>query len=282
MLGRNKLVRMKSPVYVPEVLSDIENQYSSSIEELKEKRGWLTSVFSNSLSNEKSKEYLLHGVCRRLGVILKCCENIFEIFPPQRTKLLSHDELNEIQINLHAYMVNIYGVLDNLAWVYVMEHQLLDLANRKKSIGLFLKDTQKHLPKKLSEYLNTGLAKTWFKDYVQHYRDALAHRIPLYVPPFTVLKSDAQKYAQLDRLAWEELLNHNFDRMNELHSERDSLTSVCAVFLHSSYNEASKPLVLHPQIVCDIKTILEFINIYTSSFNDNQKKVKNGQLQSIF
>lgn len=265
---------MNKPVYVPEVLADIEKQYSSSIRELEEKRYWLVSIFSQGLSNKKSKEYLLEGVCRRLGVILKCCKNIFEIFPPQRTKLLSNDELCNININLHAYMTNVYGLLDNLAWVYVIEHQLLDLANQKKSIGLFLKDTQKHLPKKLSDYLNSNSTKAWFKDYVQHYRDALAHRIPLYIPPFTVLKSNSDKYSQLNQLAWDELfLNGNIDRMNQLHSERDSLTSICAVFLHSSYNEASKPLALHPQIVCDLLTILEFIKIYTHSFNECKESI---------
>jgi len=266
MLGKSK--KMAEPVYPPEVLSDIERKYSSSIESLKENHLWLVSVFAEKLLEQEARTYLLQGVCRRAGIIIKCCKNIFETFPPNRTELLSSDELDNININLHAYMINLYGLLDNLAWVYVIEHKITDLIKNKRSIGLFTKNTQKQLPKRLNDYLKLEPTKVWFKDYVQDYRDALAHRIPLYIPPSTILESDSNKYSQLDKLGLDELLQGNFDRMNELNSERDSLTSICAVFSHSTYNNQSRPLILHVQIVSDLMTVLEFIKIYTDSFHE--------------
>ena len=80
------------------------------------------------LKEEKAKEFLLHGVARRLDVIERCIENIYSIFPLRWETLLSREELKDVDINLHAFFVNIFGLLDNMAWVSVYER------NRRKGI----------------------------------------------------------------------------------------------------------------------------------------------------
>lgn len=59
------------------------------------------------------KEHLLHGASRRINVIKKAIENIFSEFPPTTTHPIDKEVLSDVQINLHAYVMNLYGIFDN-------------------------------------------------------------------------------------------------------------------------------------------------------------------------
>ena len=49
------------------------------------------------LKKDKAKEYLFHGVARRLDVIERCVENIYSVFPLRREALLSREELKDVE-----------------------------------------------------------------------------------------------------------------------------------------------------------------------------------------
>ena len=105
---------------IQKILSELElvgKRYSDSI--------FCLLKLSGNLRQEKAKEYLFHGAVRRLRVIYRCINNIFTIFPLERATLLNRDELDDVMINLHAFFVNIFGILDNLAWVFIHEKQLI-------------------------------------------------------------------------------------------------------------------------------------------------------------
>lgn len=70
-------------------------------------------TFTSRLQNDRAIEFMQHGVNRRLGVIYRCLENIFNTFPPNRTELLGRDDLLDVEINLHAFLINIYGIIEN-------------------------------------------------------------------------------------------------------------------------------------------------------------------------
>jgi hypothetical protein len=101
------------------------------------------------------REYLLHGVARRIGVIRRCIENIFILFPPTRIRPLRDDRLADVEISLHAFLINVHGIYDNWALVFVRHHNIEKLLADKRQVGLFLKSTQKYLPKELREYLES-------------------------------------------------------------------------------------------------------------------------------
>jgi hypothetical protein len=67
-----------------------------------------------------------------------------------------------------------------------------------KNVGMFLARTQRFLPTELHAYVTTEPIKFWHRDYLKSYRDALAHRIPLYIPPSVYTKADAQRHKELD------------------------------------------------------------------------------------
>jgi len=135
------------------------------------------------LTNEQAREFILHGAGRRLRILDRCLQKIFFIYPPARMEGLSDDELIEICIHLHAFFVNLFGLFDNLAWVIVHEKAV---SLRRSAVGLYQERTQAILTDRFREYLNTEKISSWHNDHLKEFRDELAHRIPLYVPPFAV------------------------------------------------------------------------------------------------
>lgn len=173
-------------MYTPEQVAEIEREREVVSGELENLCYTLAVDFAPSLTVVRAQEYMRHGVCRRLKIIRRCIDNIFTIFPVERKELLSEEERSDLEINLHSFIINIYGLQDNIAWVYLIEKSLENVVEGGRSgVGLFNKKTQPHLPEKVREYLNSENIKSWHRDYAKNYRDALAHRIPLYVPPST-------------------------------------------------------------------------------------------------
>lgn len=134
-------------------------------------------------SSDRVIEHLQHGVGRRLGVLKAAMEEIFSVFPPAQEQPLGHDRLIGVQINLHAFVINLAGIFDNWAWAFVFRHELLEQVGGRTNVGLFKSATQRSLPPQLRDYLTSEDIGSWQDKYLKGYRDALAHRIPLYIPP---------------------------------------------------------------------------------------------------
>jgi hypothetical protein len=58
-----------------------------------------------------------------------------------------------VQINLHAFVINLSGVFDNWAWAFIHRHDLLRNVGGKTNVGMFKEATQRLLPAALSDYL---------------------------------------------------------------------------------------------------------------------------------
>jgi hypothetical protein len=52
----------------------------------------LSEYLSLTLTNEAAYEYIRHGFVRRLGTLKRCIENVFSIYPPDRSDKPSRDE----------------------------------------------------------------------------------------------------------------------------------------------------------------------------------------------
>ena len=217
------------------------------------------------LKNDKAKEYLFHGVARRLDVIERCVENIYSLFPLRRETLLSREELKDVDINLHAFFVNIFGLLENMAWVVVHEN---DSAERisKKGVGLYKTETQELLKDGFRDYLNADRMKKWHDEYLKDYRDALAHRIPLYVPPKRLTSSQQEQDVSLDNAIREAIRDRDFNKMNSLESTADYVGDPAPFFVHSLSETEYKYVVLHAQVITDFGTVEEIVGEFCSMF----------------
>lgn len=208
-------------LYTPQEISQLDSVHNG-IERRFETMLILIFKLNGVLAEKRAQEYLVEGYGRRLKNITRCIENVFQILPPSRTKLLSENELADCCINLHALFVNISGCLDNLAWVINYEKRLeLD----RKEVGLFHKKTQKFLTTDFKDFLNSPRIKSWHDGHLKDYRDALAHRIPLYIPPYLQDFETGEKF-------------------------------IGSVFKHSfSEEEPNDAMQLHSQILANFTTI---------------------------
>lgn len=209
--------------------------------------------------NEHTKEFLLSGLGRRLKILRYSLLTIFRLFPPEATRPIASDDLEGVQVAHHAFVMNLYGTFENWAWAFVSRHGLLGAIGDRKKIGLFLRSTQQFLPVPLKAYLASETMIRWHTDYLKNYRDALAHRIPLYIPPAAYTHEEGARYMKLDREECEHIVAQRWDDLERARQEKDALGSAYPVFLHSlSDEEGLRPILLHPQIISDAKTILEF------------------------
>ena len=136
----------------------------------------------------------MQGVCRRLNIIQGCIRNIYRIFPVERTQLLDENERADVAINLHAFLINIHAVPDNLAWAYLLER---GVTLKPSQVGLFNKHTKPYMRKEIFESLKSNGITKWHIGYAKNYRDALAHRIPPYVAPDVLTAEQEEKHRGL-------------------------------------------------------------------------------------
>lgn len=257
--------------YDEQTLKNIAEKYAE-VGRIYDQLALRLSSMVSSLRNAKAKEYLTQGVGRRLSILNRCIQNIFSIFPIGRTEHLAPEELADLDINLHAFFINVSGILDNLGWVFVFENDLRGSSQEgklgKRNIGLFKEKTQSHLPEKLLKYLNTEHIKRWYDEYSKNYRDALAHRIPLYVPPFVLNKEEPEKYLALENQihALDLSVHGDFAIYDQLREKQKEPGQVSPLFTQS-FDEASQSMVLHAQVIIDYVTVEEILN----SFCENMR-----------
>jgi len=223
-----------------------------------------------SLNNDEAKKFLMQGVGRRLKIVTRCLENVFVIFPPDREGMLSDEELSDVAINIHAYFINIAGLFDNLAWVFVYENELFGEHKEQKlnrfDVGLFNKKTLAKIKPELKDYLTQEPIASWYKTYSKGYRDALAHRVPLYVPPATLNEDETKIYKSIeDEINNLDLSNLNgLEKWGELLESQKQLGSISMFFAHSAADNGPAPL--HAQLTCDYLTVEEVVEKFCIHF----------------
>jgi hypothetical protein len=209
---------------------------------------------AHPFKNEQAREYARHGFARRLGTLRRCIQNVFRIVPPGTTRVPVKTKLNDAQINLQAFVANVYGSIDNLAWVWVHERGLTDQISRGR-VGFRPHHTEVRsaLSQEFQSYLH-GL-DGWLA-YIIEYRDSLGHRIPLYIPPGGVRPKDIGQYNELmDAItgALNRLDPREYDRLS---AEQNKLLIFQPLMTHS-VNEATAHFAFHVQMIADFLTVEE-------------------------
>ncbi|MBF0375966.1 MAG: hypothetical protein HQK72_00610 [Desulfamplus sp.] len=214
-------------------------------------------------------EHLLHGAGRRVRVIRRSIENVFSLFPPSTAQPLNSDVLDDVQINLHAFLINIYGLYDNWAWAYVLRHDLKSLISNRHKVGLFNEATQRHLPDQLRTFLSSPVTIAWHKSYAKSFRDALAHRIPPYIPSAELTPEEKCHFNELHAEILECTKNLNLERLEEVLVEQGTLGSPSFTFLHAfTEDEPPRPLLLHPQLLSDGMFIADFGHLFLQCWHE--------------
>jgi hypothetical protein len=217
-------------------------------------RQLMERYLSRNYNVPRAREYAMHGFSRRLEGLVRCIDNVFRILPPDIAGLPTRENLLDATINLQSFVFNVFGSIDNLAWIWVQEKSLVKAngsplpnssvgLNRKNTLvrGSFSTEFQKHLSR-----LND-----WF-DYLEGFRHALAHRIPLYIPPYVVSKDKDAAYRSLEN----RMSEADFTEYERLSAEQKALAMFTPCMTHS-FEEEAKPIVFHSQMLIDFLTVEE-------------------------
>ena len=205
--------------------------------------------------NEQAKGFATHGFSRRLSTLVRCIENTFFAIPPELDEVPTLEQTQDVMIQVQAFIFNVFGCLDNLAWVWVLERNVTKSDGQplpREWIGLQPdnKVVRQSLGQELQKVL--GSMDDWFA-YLEEFRHALAHQIPLYVPPFSIAPQNADKYYNVEMSIFESITQRNEAKVRAQQRERDSLRFF-QPWMGSS-NGRHRTIQFHTQLLTDFKTI---------------------------
>lgn len=212
----------------------------------------------HAFAEERAKEFAHHGFVRRLKTLARCIENVFALIPPECIEPVDREIRNDAEINIQASVFNVFAAADNLAWIWVVEKRV------RRADGTELPEAWVGLRRgnrTVRSALPVGLRTTierfdnWF-DVVDNYRHALAHRIPLYIPPYNVDPANEAAYTQLEMRKNLALAEGNLADHDRARAEQRRMEFFRPWMLHS-FGEGARPLVFHPQILANFNTIEE-------------------------
>lgn len=204
-----------------------------------------------------------HGLARRLAMLGRCVERVYELLPPEQAGVPERRAINEATAHIQAFVMNAFGACDNLAWLWVLERHVAQpngdpLPARRVGLGARYQHVRASLTPALQDLLNERAA--WFS-HLTDFRDALAHRIPLYIPPFMVDPADAEQYAALDQAASQSLLAGDVAAYEAHVVNRDALRHFKPLMTHALAPQA--PLVVfHAQLLADLNTVNELATAF--------------------
>ena len=219
----------------------------------------MSSYVLGDFKNPKAREFAIHGLPRRVRLLAHCIESVFSNLPPGTTEPPSNDVILDTTVYLQSFVFNVFGCVDNLAHIWVREKELTGKNGKPFNdteigfIGVKYKPVLDTLSKEFSDYLK-GL-EPWF-EHVINFRHALAHRIPLYIPPNYVPDENLQRYEEIGKRIDEAVQQGNYEEVDRLQDEQFSLTLFHPVATHS-FSEESKLMYFHAQMTQDFNIVAD-------------------------
>lgn len=214
------------------------------------------AVIFREYANDRAREYAHHGLARRLKILITCISNVYELLPPSLDGIPSDDDRYDATINLQAFVFNVFGCLDNLAWIWVTEKDIR-LPNGKPLppmfVGLGAKNecVMESLPKEIQDYLAT--LTDWIAN-LEDFRHALAHRISFYVPPHLVTPENSEAYQALEEQKIEAAARADHAEYDRLEGEQMELAFFRPWMTHSFLDNSEK-VIFHTQMLCDFMAV---------------------------
>ncbi len=164
--------------------------------------------------------------------------------------------LSRISSIFYLRTFNAFGCLDNLAWIWVLEKDVKGKGGAEllpTEVGLGKKYVRKSLTDAFRKYLDRR--QEWLANLID-FRDSLAHRIPLFIPPYVVPAPNIEKYQALDAAAFGEPGRDPVE-YERLKTEQKALVQFVPGMTHSIYEKAPD-VEFHSQLLNDYVTLDEY------------------------
>lgn len=231
-------------------------QMTEALDKWVERGDDLSSQLSQyAATHSEAKEIIVHGFLRRQFLLEHLLSRVFEVIPPDCVDA-SRSSLLDVTAFIQAFLLNVYGAIDNFAYFWNISVNPNDSKGKpfaRSAIGLRPSNVafKATLPNETQEYLRgmTG----WFK-YLENFRHALAHRIPLYIPPYT-LNTEATNKA-MDLKSKYDQQPYVPGALSSYYAQLNKLGKFTPIIQHS-YIESLGTVYFHSQMVCDYATVIE-------------------------
>ncbi|MER9772021.1 hypothetical protein [Mesorhizobium sp. M0220] len=240
--------------------------HDSSLIDLSESRIKWTSSANDLLilfidrryKTNSASEYTRHGLSRRIQALVHSTDRVFATISPSSEESPTEEIRHDAEAFIQSFLVNVYGAIDNMARIWCVE---TDLRNAKGvpisdgMIGFGPKNVRvrESLPDELREYLIN--CDPWFA-YLENYRHAVAHRIPVYIPPGTLTDQEAEEYRHIEDEIGKAVRERNLELNGKLTAEQKALGTFKPLMMHS-YGENARPVMIHGQMISDLATVVE-------------------------
>ena len=205
---------------------------------------------------ERGAEFAKHGLCRRLETLARAIDQVYDLLPPSQEDIPTSEKVIDATIAIQGFTMNAFGCLENIAWDLLHEKDIKNSDGTpldQRDVGL----GKMPLRKKLSQfraYLDGK--KDWFANLI-NFRDSLAHRIPLYIPPYAVSAPNQEKYNELDKAKWVEPAKSDPKEYERLKAEQLKLCQFIPGMMHSIFD--SPQVEFHSQLLNDYVTIDDYV-----------------------
>lgn len=242
--------------YFPKEEVDRLNQRRADVETLFSKLQ--DAILARTFKSGRAQEYARQGLGRRLDEMSRSIAFIFELLPPEKEDIPERDDRIAATMLLQSFFINVQGCLDNLAWIWVYETGLEDPDGGEMRRGYVgLGRDYRYLMKTFSDSFRTYIRglKKWMK-HVSEFRDTVAHRIPLYIPPYIIDDKDIPEYDRLGQEVSAAVSRGDMRAYDALRKQQDALGKYRPWMNHTP-TEGSPVCVFHPQILQDFMTIEE-------------------------
>ena len=242
------------------------------------------------LKTNKGKEFCDYGIKRRLLLIRESYLSLTKLVPPKRPKPLCGEEIGQVAMHLNSLYLHIWGCVDNLAWLIAYELQFNNLGDtsskdQKKSIihkiNLFPskeKKKEKSLREMIEgEYPDFEYCLSRFDKWIvklANLRHPAAHRMPLYMPPYTVPKEEGGNWIaareEADALVYKGVSENDLESLEKgiaKFKDLEGYGKLDQIFAHEfefdeSGNIKGKSLnPLYPTIVDDCSKLIDLVQI---------------------
>jgi hypothetical protein len=205
-------------------------------------------------TNEQAREYAQHGLCRRLSTMVQMVDTVFEVLPPDLDEIPGLVTVMAATACIQNFVMNAFGCLENLAWIWVLEKNVrgkggLELGRHEIGLGkLYVRNS---FSTECKTFLDDN--KEWLGNLIS-FRDGLAHRIPLYIPPFVIEAATAEQYKTLDAAAIAAALASDQAEYGRLRGEQKALGRFRPWMTHSVLDGAPT-ILFHKQMLHDYVTV---------------------------
>lgn len=236
-----------------------ESQYSHALSVFNPLRDWSTTALrvSDGLKDENAKFYMKYGAGRRFGMMFYAYRHIILTADPKRSDPLTHDEQQDLSMDINVLYMHTRGVLDNLASCILHERHP-DIAGdvSPHDIGLFSPRFRAKCPCFAEMQQEIDAHAAWNTD-LKARRDPVAHRIPLYIPHAQITDAEKATYQRLFERYIAEAGEQKFEEADSTFAQLHQVGRFVPYFLH---HPGDGPIPLYPTVPSDMAHVIQIAN----------------------